>query len=712
MRTAHVLRPGLLALAIFGLAHTQSVLLAQTPAQPALTLRPFDRLRAVPSKVEGRQPQHPEPGRGVSESQRVEGPSIDDLINLKRVGSPAISADGRHVAYTIRETNWDENAYETEIWIADVATGQSRQITNGRKSSMQPQFSPDSAWLGFVSDRDGKRQLYRIALGGGEAEKLTNAEEGVTNFAWAPNGKEIAFTMTDPPSDAIKEREKRWGDIRIEDQDQRFTHLHLFDVSARSTMPLTTGHFVVGSFDWSPDGRQLAYDHRVTSDPADSGSADISVVSIESGRSVALVTQAGPDANPRWSPDGSAIAFVSAMAKPSYFYLNSVIATVAVGSTATSPAPRSLTDAFDEDPNLVAWTKAGIQFSASQRTWAYLYTLNPQTSQVTRHAVGDNWIGGGFALTPDGTQVAFTASGPSEFPDVYVAPVATMAAKKLRDAGAQIASWPRHAREVFRWKSQDGADIEGVLHKPSDFQPGRRYPLLVVVHGGPTGVSRPSPYGSGTAYPLDLFLAKGALILEPNYRGSAGYGEKFRSLNVRNLGIGDAWDVLSGIDALVLQGLVDRDRVGSMGWSQGGYISAFLTTKHSDRFKAVSVGAGISDWMTYYVNTDIHPFTRQYLKATPWDDPKIYADTSPMTYIKNARTPTLIQHGDQDARVPIPNAFQLYQGLRDQNVPVQLSIFKGFGHGINKPKANRAAMTQNLDWFTRYIWNETAGTQQ
>jgi dipeptidyl aminopeptidase/acylaminoacyl peptidase len=712
MRTAHVLRPGLLALAIFGLAHTQSVLLAQTPAQPALTLRPFDRLRAVPSKVEGRQPQHPEPGRGVSESQRVEGPSIDDLINLKRVGSPAISADGRHVAYTIRETNWDENAYETEIWIADVATGQSRQITNGRKSSMQPQFSPDSAWLGFVSDRDGKRQLYRIALGGGEAEKLTNAEEGVTNFAWAPNGKEIAFTMTDPPSDAIKEREKRWGDIRIEDQDQRFTHLHLFDVSARSTKPLTTGHFVVGSFDWSPDGRQLAYDHRVTSDPADSGSADISVVSIESGRSVALVTQAGPDANPRWSPDGSAIAFVSAMAKPSYFYLNSVIATVAVGSTATSPAPRSLTDAFDEDPNLVAWTKAGIQFSASQRTWAYLYTLNPQTSQVTRHAVGDNWIGGGFALTPDGTQVAFTASGPSEFPDVYVAPVATMAAKKLSDAGAQIASWPRHAREVFRWKSQDGADIEGVLHKPSDFQPGRRYPLLVVVHGGPTGVSRPSPYGSGTAYPLDLFLAKGALILEPNYRGSAGYGEKFRSLNVRNLGIGDAWDVLSGIDALVLQGLVDRDRVGSMGWSQGGYISAFLTTKHSDRFKAVSVGAGISDWMTYYVNTDIHPFTRQYLKATPWDDPKIYADTSPMTYIKNARTPTLIQHGDQDARVPIPNAFQLYQGLRDQNVPVQLSIFKGFGHGINKPKANRAAMTQNLDWFTRYIWNETAGTQQ
>lgn len=641
-------------------------------------------------------------------AQQPAGPTIDDVINLKRVGAPAISPNGQQVAYTIRETNWDENAFETEIWIADVATGQSRQVTNSRKSSMQPSFSPDGAWLGFVSDRDGKRQVYRIALRGGEADKLTSAEEGVNNFAWSPGSKEIAFTMTDPQTDAMKERERQWGDVKIEDQDQRYSHLHVLDVAAKTSKQLTKGNFVVGNFEWSPDGRQIAYDHRATSDPADSGTADISVIATDSSRSTVVVALEGPDTNPRWSPDGTRIAFVSSMGKPFFFYQNSVIATVTPGST----APQSLSDAFDEDPNLIAWTKAGIHFAASQRTWAYLFTLDPQTKQVTKHAPRDNWIGSGFSLTPDGTQVAFMASGPTDFPDVYAAAVATMAAKKLSNAGAQIANWPKHAREVIRWKSQDGAEIEGVLHKPADFQQGRRYPLLVIIHGGPTGVSRPLPYGSGTAYPLDAFLAKGALILEPNYRGSAGYGEKFRSLNVRNLGIGDAWDVISGVDALVQQGIVDRDRVGSMGWSQGGYISAFLTTKHSDRFKAISVGAGISDWMTYYVNTDIHPFTRQYLKANPWDDPKIYADTSPMTYIKEAKTPTLIQHGDQDARVPIPNAFQLYQGLRDQNVPVQLSIFKGFGHGLNKPKANRAAMQQNLDWFTRHIWNQPSGTQQ
>jgi dipeptidyl aminopeptidase/acylaminoacyl peptidase len=643
-----------------------------------------------------------------SSAQAPPGPSIDDVINLKRVGSPAISPNGQQVAYTIRETNWDENAYETEIWIGDAVTGKSRQLTNAKKSSSQPSFSPDGAWIGFISDRDGKRQVYRIAPAGGEAERLTSTEEGVNNFAWSRGGKEIAFTTLDPQTDAMKEREKRWGDIKIEDQDQRYTHLHLFDVAAKTSKALTKGNFVVGSFDWSPDGRQIAYDHRTTSDPADSNTADISVVQVATGASQIVVAQEGPDSNPRWSPDGSQLAFVTAMAKPFFFFQNNVIATVAIGSTSV----RSLSDAFDEDPNLVTWNEGGIQFSASQRTWSYLFTLNPLTKAVARHAVRDAWSGSSFSITPDGKQVAFVATAAADFPEVYVAPVDTMAATKLSDASTQIASWPKHTREVFKWKSQDGAEIEGVLHKPADFQPGRRYPLLIVIHGGPTGVSRPTPYGSATTYPIDAFLAKGAIILEPNYRGSAGYGEKFRSLNVRNLGIGDAWDVLSGIDALVQLGVADRDRVGSMGWSQGGYISAFLTTKHSDRFKAISVGAGISDWMTYYVNTDIHPFTRQYLKATPWDDPKIYADTSPMTYIKQARTPTLIQHGNEDTRVPIPNAFQLYQGLRDQNVPVQLSIFKGFGHGINKPKANRAAMQQNLEWFTRYVWNQPGGTVQ
>jgi dipeptidyl aminopeptidase/acylaminoacyl peptidase len=640
------------------------------------------------------------------QAQTSTGPSIDDLLNLTRLGGPAISPDGRQVAFTIRETNWEENAFETEIWVG--GTGPARQLTNAKKSSTQPAWSADGKWIAFISDRDGKRQLYRIAVGGGEADRLTSGEEDVNNFAWSPSGSHIAYTMRDAQTDAMKEREKRWGDVRIEDQDQRYTHLYVLDLQTRASKPLTNGPYVVGSFDWSPDGKSIAYDHRISSDPADSGSADISTVNLATGAKEVVVAQEGPDSNPKWAPDGSRIAFESAMAKPAYFYLNSVIATVQPGSRTVT----SLTDSFDENPNLIAWTKAGIMFGASQRTWSYLFVLDPATKQITKRAARDEWTGNGFSFSADASRTAFVASSATEFPDVYLASLDSMTPAKVSDTGAQIASWPKHKREVFRWKSKDGANIEGVLHKPADFVAGRRYPLLIVIHGGPTGVSRPLPYSNGVGYhPIDLFLAKGAVVLEPNYRGSAGYGEKFRALNVRNLGIGDAWDVVSGIDALVAQGIVDKDRVGSMGWSQGGYISAFLTTHDSDRFKAISVGAGISDWTTYYVNTDIHPFTRQYLKATPWDDPKIYADTSPMTYIKQAKTPTLIQHGGNDPRVPIPNAFELYQGLRDQGVTVQLSIFNGFGHGLTKPKANRGAMQQNLDWFTRYLWNQPGVSQ-
>jgi dipeptidyl aminopeptidase/acylaminoacyl peptidase len=194
-------------------------------------------------------------------------------------------------------------------------------------------------------------------------------------------------------------------------------------------------------------------------------------------------------------------------------------------------------------------------------------------------------------------------------------------------------------------------------------------------------------------------------VLKVNYRGSAGYGEKFRTLNVGNLGVGDAWDILSGVDYLIQKGWADPARIGSMGWSQGGYISAFLTTT-SDRFKAISVGAGISNWATYYYNTDITPFTINYLGEDPADDPAIYAKTSPMAYVKQAKTPTLIQHGELDRRVPIPNAYELRQGLEDRGVPVDMIVYKGFGHGITKPRAQRAVMQHNLSFFNHYIWGD------
>jgi dipeptidyl aminopeptidase/acylaminoacyl peptidase len=412
------------------------------------------------------------------------------------------------------------------------------------------------------------------------------------------------------------------------------------------------------------------------------------------------VSTPGPDTNPVWSPDGSGIAFSTSNSNPNFFYTNRMIAVVpSAGGT-----PRVLTSKFDEDASPLTWGPDGIYFDALQRTYSHLFRINPKTGAIDRVSSPDAFIASQFSFSRDMKQAAFVGASDNNFAEVCVSSLRPFSPKVLTNMGDQLKGLHPAHREIIQWNSTDGAKIEGVLLKPADFDPAKKYPLLVVIHGGPTGVDR-GTLSADRYYPMEIFAAKGALILRPNYRGSAGYGEAFRSLNVRNLGVGDYADVISGVDYLISKGWVDRDRVGAMGWSEGGYISAFITAS-SDRFKAVSVGAGISDWMTYYVNTDIHPFTRQYLHATPWDDPEIYRKTSPISYVKAAKTPTLIQHGGSDKRVPIPNGFELYQALRDLGVPVRMVVYPSFGHPINKPKQQRSVMEENLRWFGHYIWNE------
>ncbi|MEK6410935.1 MAG: S9 family peptidase [Acidobacteriota bacterium] len=634
-------------------------------------------------------------------------PTVEQSLNLRTAGSPRISPDGRYVAYQVQKTNWEENAFETEIWIAVIATGESYRLTNAKKSSTNPQWSPDSKRIAFISDRDGKRQIYLIVPNGGEAVQLTSIETGVNALNWSPDGRHIAFTAGNPESKARKDRKERYGDFEIVQTDYSFTHLWMIDAPAElkdmkpEPVRLTEGSSLsVNGFSWSPDSKRVAFSAAKDPDLSSSGTSDIFVLNVGDKAMKRIVETKGPDGNPLWSPDGRQIAYQTANGREFFFYTNSYIAVI----PAEGGAPRVLTESFDESPGLVEWSPDGIYFGSAQKTASHLFRLNPATKAIEQVSQPSGSGSSQFSFTADFKQVAFVGAGANDFPEVYLSAVKPFQPKRLTAMSDQLKDFRLATREVIQWKSTDGTAIEGVLIKPAGFDPSKKYPLLVVIHGGPTGVDTPVIRGD-RYYPIEMFAAKGALILRPNYRGSAGYGEKFRSLNVRNLGVGDYWDVISGVDHLIGQGMVDRDRVGAMGWSQGGYISAFITCS-SDRFKAVSVGAGISDWMTYYVNTDIHPFTRQYLKATPWDDPEIYQKTSPISYVKNAKTPTLIQHGELDKRVPIPNAYELRQALEDRGVPVKMVVYKGFGHGIDKPKQQRAAMELNYEWFSQWIWGE------
>jgi len=654
-------------------------------------------------------------------------PTIDQILSLHSVGRPQIAPDGAKVVYEETETDWNDNAYVTQLWLADVRSGRVVQLTRGKKSSNGAQWSPDGRWIAFLSERElpsnGKkdekpdaRQIWIISPDGGEAWPLTHHAAKIDLFRWSNDGKRIAFTAPVPEAKAMKERKEKYSDYEIferdYDQDQLWS-VAVHDGVLADAKPLTSDPKVnVTAFTWSPDDARIAF--AGTSDPllADRGSSDIYLLDLALGTAARrIVALDGPDSNPEFSPDGRSIAFTTALAQPYFYYANDRIATVDLDTVLQKPARTpadvdDLTATFDEDASLLDWGPAGIDFTALQKTNSHLFRIDPKSRTIVRLTPADPFALGAVSLSRDFRSIAFTRGTATAMPEVFAGSVAGIAAaKRLTDMNAQLAGWNLGTVELLSWKSKDGTTIEGVLHKPAGYDASKKAPLFVIIHGGPTGISRPLLNPANHYYPVAQFLARGALVLEPNYRGSAGYGAQFRALNVRNLGVGDMADVMSGVDALVARGLADPARLGAMGWSEGGYISAFLTT-NTDRFKAISVGAGISDWMTYYVNTDITPFTRQYLHATPWSDPAIYARTSPITTIRNAKTPTLIQHGDSDKRVPPPNSFELYRGLRDNGVPARLIFYKGFGHPITKPKSNRAVLQHNLDWFDHYVFGD------
>jgi dipeptidyl aminopeptidase/acylaminoacyl peptidase len=417
----------------------------------------------------------------------------------------------------------------------------------------------------------------------------------------------------------------------------------------------------------------------------------------------------GPYFSLMFSPDGKQLAFLSWLGQPGFFYANGHIAVVDVAKVldrmaATPSDVLDLTTRFDEVPSPVAWAPDGIYFTAYQKTDVKLFRVNPQTGDIRQISANHSVIEG-VSFTRDFKTMAFIAEDSSHMTELYVSSMDSFSPRKLTNTTSQVTEWNLGTPSVISWKSQDGTEIEGVLYKPEDFDPNRKYPLFVDLHPGPADMSRPILSPAEYAQPLQLFLAKGALVLKPNYRGSAGYGAAFRKLNVRNLGMGEMWDVMSGVDHLIANGMVDPERLAAMGSSWGGYISAFLAT-HTDRFKAILGSSGVSDTRTNYVTTDVTPFLPQYLGATPWDDPEIYAKTSSITTIKQAKTPTLIQHGIHDRRVPVENAYELYRGLQDQGVDSRLILYPGFGHGVAEPKSMRAVVQSNLDWFNYYIWNE------
>jgi len=627
-------------------------------------------------------------------------------LKLKAVGSPKVSPDGKKMVYTVNEAvmTADKSEFVTQIWMADLATKQNIQLTYGEKSSSNPKWSPDGNWIAFTSNRkDNRSNLYVLSTSGGEAEPLTDLKSSVSNFAWSPDGHSIAFTMSDPKTEDEEKNDKGRNDWRWVDENIKMSRLYVLSIQKdangkREPRKLTTENYQVEDFDWSSDGSRIAFGHVKSPLANDWTTSDVSIIEVATGKVTDLATTPAAESSPLYSPDGKSIAILASDNPPRWAQAGVIQIYPASGGQ-----PKTLVTSFDAQPDIAGWSADSkrLYFSEPKGTGTQIYSLDINANKINEIKTTPAVISA-FDLNQTGTTFGFVRQTPDTPADVFVATVNDFNPVQITHVNADLKIPAVGRTEVISWKSKDGKQIEGLLTYPVGYQTGQRVPLILNVHGGPAGVFQQTFIGGRGAYPLATFAAHGFAILRPNPRGSSGYGTDFRRANVRDWGVGDYQDLMTGVDRVIEMGVADPDRLGVMGWSYGGFMTTWIVTQTA-RFKAASAGAPVTNLMSFNGTADIPSFVPDYFGGQFWEAMDLYQKHSPMFNVKAVTTPTMIQHGEADVRVPISQGYEFYNALKMKGVPTRMIVLPRQPHGPNEPKMQLAAMKANLEWFEKYL---------
>ena len=642
----------------------------------------------------------------AQDAQRVL--SAHDTLRLNTVRAPQLAPDNEWVLYTLtaRDMDAEDLTASTQLWRIRSDGGDNHQLTRGKSDVRSPAWSPDGRLIAFLAARgdepEARTQLHFMRADGGEAWSVTEHDESVTVFRFAPDGTKVLFLAQEPESEETRIKRTKKDDAEVVDQTYQMSHLWVHDLSTGESQQLTHGAFTVANPDWSPDSRQVAYEQRPTPAANDRWRSDIWVVSVDGGPARLLHENGGSDTAPRWSPDGQTIAYTSNPISGSNTSHNDLHLISPEGGE-----PRVLLDDIDLDMSNPIWSPNGQQlyWSIGSGTATKLFVVSVESGAV----LSDLAPGGrnvDWQLSADGSRWVWVHTD-AEWPgEIYVATQGENA-KKLTDAN----QWLRDEDialgtvETVRWQNSDAQWIEGVLTKPVGYQAGLQYPFIVNPHGGPTSASLEAFNAAN-----QFFAGQGYMVLQPNFRGSTNYGQAFVNANIDNWGVTDYDDVMTGVDFAISRGWADPDRLICYGWSYGGFLSAWIATQ-TDRFKAVSPGAALTNLYSMYSTNDLQDYLSSFFDGSPWAEAQNYRQHSPITYASDVRSPVLLMHGASDTRVPQEQSVEFYRALKDLGKDVSFVRFPREGHGLTEPRHLVDRLRRYAEFFGKHVGNPPTSEQ-
>ena len=635
--------------------------------------------------------------------------SADDLPGIVRLADPQLAPDGKAVAVVLSRANLKDNRWDAELSLVDVGTRARRTLTQGRQGLASPRWSPDGRSLAFIAnDAAGIAQLWVLPLDGGDARVLTKGKTPVSQLAWRPDGAAIAYAAAD-------EVPEKTGDARFEDAFEvgsngyleraagQPVHIWAVTLADGARQQITTGPKSLpialapagppAQIAWTPDSKSILFAQVEQPATGDGNTARLALVNVADGQIRLVAPGDTRQGEPRLSPDGHNVAFTAPRNDIAFGQSRVKLAALSSATVPTDAAP-----ALDRDLSPLGWMPDGVRLllSGSDSNRAALW-LTDKNGRATRLSLGA--LNPTTAMVGKSGAIVFTATSPDRPAEMYVLARPDAAPIKLTDVQTVTNGMTLGKQEVITWTT-DNFTANGILTYPPGYMPGKKLPLVLLIHGGPTAAS----LEAFSPVPQSL-AAKGWLVFEPNYRGSNNLGHAFQEAIIRDAGAGPGRDVMAGIATLKARGLVDENRIAVTGWSYGGYMTSWLIGNYPDAWRAAIAGAPVTDILDQYTTSDANYVRGAQYGPSPFvgDNMASYAAQSPISYAWRVKTPTLILANVGDWRVTVPQAYKLRRALLDNGVPVTFFAYPIPGHNPIDPIRDRDRWRRWAAYLAPYL---------